>query len=221
MKIKEIQLLTSQLSVLEDFYTQRLYFKITRKNSDSISFQAGNSILTFIQSSTTTEPYHFAFNIPSQSIIECYDCYKDKLKFLDNVENPKIQPPVYDFTDWNAKALYFLDPDNNILEFIAREDIDIPLKSPFTNQNIINISEVGIVVDNALKAANEYKEKYGISTFSRSKGSSSFHPLGNDTGLLILVQEKRIWYTTNFKAKKQFSRIRMEMNGKEFDFSTK
>ena len=221
MKIKEIQLLSSQLSVLEDFYTQKLLLKIIKKSPESISFQVGNSILTFIHSSSKTAVYHFAFNIPEHAIPACYHYYKDKLVFLKNIENLNIEPPVYDFINWNAKAIYFLDPDHNILEFIARKGIGISLEKSFTENDIINISEMGIVVDDALETAKDYKEKYGISTFSKSSGSSSFHPLGDDEGLLILVKEKRVWYTTNFKAEKQFSRIRMEMNGKEFDFSTK
>jgi len=217
MKIKEIKLRTQRLIQVVDFYSQQLHLSIIHQTEEAVSFKVGDSILTFLKSEEVTHPYHFALNIPSHSILECYHYYRKSIDFVANVEDSSLEIPVYDFINWNAKALYFFDPDYNIVEFIARDDIQIPLLGEFTYKQLLSIGEMGIVVDDCLETARELDDKYQIPSFIRSEGNASFNPVGTDTGLFILVKENRVWYASDFLARKQFCGVRFEREGKEFE----
>lgn len=220
MKIKEIQLRTRNLGAIATFYHQQLGFKIQEESADTISFKSGSNTITFIATDKVTHPYHFAFNIPSGSIRECYEFFKDKLEFIPNIEDESIHPPIYDFVNWKAEALYFYDPDHNILEFTAREPIQCPLNGTFGYHDILYVSEMGIVNDGCMSYAKMIKERYGMEAFSRSVGRDEFYTMGDDEGLLILAKQDRIWYATDFKAEKQASRIIFEHLGKTHEIIT-
>lgn len=219
MNIKEIKLKTRQLAQITAFYSQQLHLSIVEKTEAAVSFQIGNSLLTFLQTEEKTYPYHFALNIPSHSVLECYHFYKKSVDFVANVEDPSLEIPVYDFVNWNAEALYFFDPDFNIVEFIARDGIQTPLLEAFSTKHLLSISEIGIVVDDCVETAKELEAKYKIPSFIHSKGSASFKPIGTDTGLLILVKENRVWYASDFLARKQFCGVLFESKGNEFEIN--
>ena len=67
MNILEVEILTDNLVETEKFYSELLGFYKTKKDKDSISFVAGQSMLTFIQSNELNPTYHFAFNIPNNN----------------------------------------------------------------------------------------------------------------------------------------------------------
>lgn len=217
MRIKEIKLKTQRLNQMITFYTEQVQLSIIHQTDNSVSFEIGESILTFLATDKMTYPYHFAINIPSHSVLECYHYYKKSLKFEDYVENPSLEIPIYDFSHWKAEALYFFDPDQNIVEFIAREGIQTPLVEKFSSKQLLSVSEMGIVLDDCLESAKELKEKYKIPSFIYSEGSAAFKPIGTDNGLLILVRENRVWYASDFLAKKQFCGVKFESGGEEFE----
>ncbi len=215
MQLQKIVIHTQSIKKVKEFYYDILEFPIHQEKQGLISFIIGSSILEFLETKNTIFPYHFAFNIPSFSILECYEYYHKKISFLKPIINRFST--IFDFADWNAKSLYFLDHENNILEFIAREDIHYPLKEKFSSKDILSISEMGIVVDNAIEAGKYFLENYNIPPFIRSEGHEKFKPIGDDFGLLILCKENRNWFPTNIKAKKQFTQITLEIDGNIFE----
>src|SRR5687768_1312330 len=117
MKINKLILLTSRLEEQTEFYKNVLGFKVVEQTPDHTSFKIGTSILSFYFRETAT-PYHFAFNIPANQINEALTWLKTKVEVLRDDENNEVQ----DFIEWNAKAIYFYDMDNNIVELIARKN---------------------------------------------------------------------------------------------------
>ena len=106
---------------------------------------------------------------------------------------------VADFSNWNAEALYFYDADRNIVEFIARKDIDSINTNPFSVTDLLSISEIGIVsADN--KAI--YEQLQAIRPIPIYDGSlERFCVLGNAEGLFILVNNtKKKWFPTQEEA---------------------
>lgn len=68
-----------------------------------------------------------------------------------------------DFPDWNAKSVYFYDAEENILEFIARHNLDEPTNdATFTSNHIKRISEIGIAVSDTEGFAKKVKENTGL-----------------------------------------------------------
>lgn len=209
MDIFEVELLTDNLEETEHFYSNSLGLTIQQKDTHSISFIAGQSVLTFIQSTQLNPSYHFAFNIPKNQIEDAAAWVAERFQLIKGPENETIA----DFVSWNAKAVYFYDNNGNILEFIARFDLDTASEQPFSASSILSISEIGIVTDAPIAYARQLAEKEKLPYFSKSSESEAFVVLGDDNGLLIIVKNHRNWYPTQQPAQKRYTKIKLLTNG--------
>src|SRR5947208_240368 len=117
MRIKSLEVLTSDLEGTGRFYQEVLELPVHKENQGTISIQLPSSILRFHQSEEQAQ-YHIAFNIPHNMIHEAF-------YWLDDVEPIPVDEGqvIADFRNWNAASVYFLDNNKNILEFIARRDL--------------------------------------------------------------------------------------------------
>ena len=107
---------------------------------------------------------------------------------------------LLDFINWNAKAFYFFDGDNNIVEFIDRRNLGYKTDKAFTLESILEISEVGLPVNNVLHAFQELNLKTGIE--KHSGDYERFCAVGDEHGLFIIVdQNDKKWLPTELPAK--------------------
>lgn len=117
MQFKEITLQTKNIADLYVFYKNTLQLNVIKPNEKTISVETGTTKLIFEQTNNAQKPfYHFAFNIPSNKIEEALKWLKSKVELLwiEDYENC-----IAEFTNWNARSIYFLDPGGNIVELIA------------------------------------------------------------------------------------------------------
>lgn len=209
MKIKEIELLTDQLNETISFYTELLGFVQIDASAHRISFQVGESVLTFIPSVDTNPIYHFAFTIPVNKIEEAVLWTTGIADVIRNPDNELIT----DFEDWKARAIYFYDNNGNILEFIARADLNNPSDQPFSTASILSISEMGLVADEPLELAAQLCNDKQLHYFSKGPKRSDFVAIGTDEGLFVVSNPDRNWYPTQKRAEKFPTIIRIETNG--------
>lgn len=189
MKIKEVILFTKNIQKQKQFYKTVLEFEQVEDSLEKISFKAGSSILTF-QYKEDFKSSHLAFNIPSNAIYDALIWLRKRTEVLD-CEGEKIA----DFVSWKAKAIYFYDADNNIMEFIARERIYKESDFAFTSRTILSISEMAIATSNIEDIYNSISKIKLIPIFDGD--FTRFCALGNDEGLFILVDKnKKKWYPT-------------------------
>jgi catechol 2,3-dioxygenase-like lactoylglutathione lyase family enzyme len=210
MNILEIELLSDNLNETELFYNNFIGLKTISKNDSSISFGVGSTKLTFRASENIKPVYHFAFDIPNNKLIEAFLFIENKTKILDVIPPDKIA----NFYNWNAKSFYFYDNNGNILELIARYDLDTASEKPFDGSSIVSISEIGFVSKNVSQLSDEMCKKYDLSVFSKQPKLDKFIVLGTETGLFILVEENRDWYPTDKKAKSFYTKVVFDNNGK-------
>src|SRR5258708_11611611 len=143
MLLKEVQLQTNHLSALNNFYKEVLELTTGHSDKKSIVVTAGKSKLIFEETDADVNPfYHFAFNIPSNKFEEAFEWMKQKVELLW-LEDYKSY--IADFVNWHAKSFYFTDPAGNILELIARFDLNDIADEKFSSTHIRNISEIGLV----------------------------------------------------------------------------
>lgn len=190
MHIQEVNLYTNQLDTLQSFYTKILEFNVSDQSSNHFSFQCGTSKLVF-KAGQDAAFYHFAFNIPPLEFSSAYSWLKERVKLLQHEGNE-----IIDFPNWNAKALYFLDPANNIVEFIARRDLTNNSNTPFSIQSILSISEIGFPCEKINEKVKFLKENMMIPHYWGDQ--EHFSAVGDPDGLIILVNYKtRKWFLTN------------------------
>ncbi|MGE6356890.1 VOC family protein [Flavobacterium sp. NPDC079362] len=213
MKLEHIQIQTNDIQKTNAFYKDILDLPIIESNSKSVSIQAGNSILKFVDNPQFHSIYHFAFNIPENKLDEAIDWCKNKVDLIF-IEDEKL---ITNFENWKANAVYFYDNNGNLLEFIARHDLNNAQTTAFSSKSILNISEIGIVNENPLELGNLLKTKHGLEFFSKNANSELFSAIGDDEGLLIIVQPNRNWYPTQTPSESNRTEVRIENKGSEIE----
>lgn len=209
MKILELELLSDDILTTEVFYRQVLGLETVYKDSSTVSFNAGATKLTFRSSGNKRPVYHFAFDVPRNKLLEAFAWIEKKTEIMYVIPPDKIA----DFYNWNAKSFYFYDNNGNILEFIARNDLDNASQNPFDGKSILSVSEIGLVSKNVATQSDELCNKYGLSPYSKQPKLDKFIVLGTVTGLFILVEENRNWYPTNVKSKSFWTKVVFDNNG--------
>ncbi len=105
---------------------------------------------------------------------------------------------IADFVNWHARSAYFLDPAGNILELIARFDLNDEASEIFSSMQFRNISEIGLVFpdEGFGKNVDELLNNYKLQYFSKQPPLLHFRAIGDDEGLFIVVPENRNWFST-------------------------
>ena len=209
MKLAHIQIETNNIEQTTTFYQDILELQVIEKDSDSVSVQAGNSVLEFVENTQFKSIYHFAFNIPENKLNEAIEWCKSKVGLI----LIKDQNVITNFENWNAHAVYFYDNNGNLLEFITRHDLNNAQSEKFSSKAILNISEIGIVNENPLELGKELIAQHDLEFFSKNDNSELFAAVGDDEGLLIMVQPNRNWYPTQTPSESNKTEVRIENNG--------
>ena len=195
MKLQEIRLQTNRLFPLYHFYKNVLELPVSDDSDTHFTIQSGLSKLIFEKADDPLSypNYHFAFNIPSNRIHEAYDWLKERTELLW-IEEYKSY--IADFTNWNAKSVYFLDPAGNIAELIARADLNDIINEQFSSKHIRSVSEIGIVFPESSfqRSIEQLLKDHTLEYFSKQPPLEKFCAIGNDEGLFIIVPENRSWY---------------------------
>lgn len=196
MLLQEITLQTNHLSALYNFYNDVLQLPVKYLSEKNISIIAGDSELIFAASDRSDNPfYHFAFNIPSNKFEEAFQWLQNRTELLWLHDYKSY---IADFVNWHAKSVYFLDPAGNILELIARFDLNDTAGELFSSKQLRNISEIGLVFPDKDfdKGIKNIMNKYQLHYFAKQPALPHFRAIGNDEGLFIAVPENRNWFST-------------------------
>lgn len=190
MRIHSLKLLTNTLELLQQFYSECIGLPLLERSNESFTVLAGQSNLTFQQTEKADETpfYHFAFDIPSNKINEAIIWLTSKNISLNLL--PNNSSTVFS-ESWNSTSLYFYDPAGNIVEFIARHSLQNEVLSSFTSNNILNISEIGLVVLDVTSTKDMMNSHLKLDAYKDS--NASFAAVGDEQGLFILSSYKRIW----------------------------
>lgn len=193
MEIKELKTFSSKVEKQTAFYNQLLGLEVIESKNDSTSLRIGKSILK-IEYKVNATPYHFAINIPSNKILEALGWLKGKAEILRDGTNE-----IHNFDNWKAKSLYFYDEDRNIVELIARQNLNILSNCNFNSTLFIELSEIGLATTNIKKEVRYLQSDVGLTIYDG--GSERFCAVGSENGLFICVDKnKKKWFPTNDKA---------------------
>ncbi|MBP1991924.1 catechol-2,3-dioxygenase [Paenibacillus eucommiae] len=189
MKITEVLLGTHRFEAMKTFYGSLLGLEILEDQPSQLSFQAGESVLAFRENSPTDNAfYHVAFTIPTNKFAEA----KQWVIQLGIPLFSKTGQDEFPFESWNATALYFYDPDDNLIEFIAHHTLDNAASEAFGPKHLLRISEIGLPVDDVPDAAKKLADAFQLSLWGGD--GKQFAPLGDVEGVLIVVDKQRPWF---------------------------
>ncbi len=193
MRILDLKISCNKPEEQRQFFTQALGLNCTEQDDQAFSLQIGYSRLTFEKSAQFT-PYHLAFRIPSNRDQQALEWLRERVSLLAHEGSELI-----DFKNWNAKSMYFKDPDGNILEFIAHRNLQENSETDFNANALIAVTEIGLATNQLATVTEEIIHSTGIQSFGGDP--SVFRPLGNEQGLLICVDRtKKRWFPSDDKA---------------------
>lgn len=195
MQIRKIILQTVYLQTLKEFYSSALGLPVNFAD-EKLQITIGESKLIFTEAKQSEPFYHFAINIPANKIEQAKAWLENKVQLLWIDD---YQSDIADFVTWNAKSVYFFDPAGNVLEFIARFDLDNETDRPFSPQQLLSISEIGLVFNDAAfeQKTGELLKSYSLSYFIKQPPLPKFRAVGDDRGLFVIVPQHRNWYPTD------------------------
>lgn len=98
---------------------------------------------------------------------------------------------------WDSRSLYFLGPEDIVLEFIARQAHGHLPASEGPAPRPLALSEVGIGVPDVQEAVGNIHRVLALPPFPPQ--GSRFAPVGDHDGLIILVDQERVWFPTDIQ----------------------
>lgn len=187
MRIEHLALKTSRLEEQRHFYGEILGMEIREVSLTSFEVQLELSVLRFTQSAQAT-PYHIAFHIGASQQHKALDWLKQRVDILQDQEKE-----IIDFSSWNAKSIYFYDPDKNVLEFISRRHLYPTKEDAFAGRSVLGISEIGLATDNVLESYTFLNKEFDLVKFTGDY--DTFCATGDDHGLFIIADTtKKTWF---------------------------
>lgn len=182
MHIHTLTLQCHDIPAQQDWYRQRGW------HVDSAgTVHIGHSRLRF-SAANQAYRYHYAIAAPINSIAAVERWCRTH---VDIIESPH-HDAVYAFDEWNADAIYFRDAVGNIGEFIARRDPASPTPQHFQLADCLGICEIGVAAEHVPTMVAHLQQHYGLRSYFSY--NDTFHPIGGDDGLFIVVDTTREWF---------------------------
>ena len=183
---KTVTLYTNKLKQLRGFYGNVLEIPIEQSTEEYFQISFGTSKLIFRYSELQTS-YHFAINIPGNQFTLAKHWAKERVLLNREASVDEIY-----YARFEADAFYFEDPAGNVIELIARRNVD--KWSDFSIDSFLNLSEVSITTP-FVEEAGEKLQEIGIPI----SGNVQIEPdelnfLGKKDTFILLVPPNRRWY---------------------------
>jgi len=186
MHITRLELQTRDLKEQALFYGETLGLDTRIIAGTQVLVRAGATELAFTQAAEGQDCfYHFAFNIPENQFEAARQWLAMQAEILANEEGDTT---IISKT-WNSRSLYFKDTAGNILELIARHD----LQNASERFEILSISEIGLATQDVPSQVKIFQEKTSLLPY-KDERSETFTAVGDADGLFITVKQGRIWY---------------------------
>lgn len=213
MKLKEIHILTDDLTQTESFYHKVMGFDILPGDLSVLRLRAGKTVLVFHRSDREHPVYHLAFDIPNDKLEKALKWMKEKVCIIPASDSETIA----DFVNWNAKSFYFYDNNGNILEYITRFDLQNASGGAFDGSSVLHISEIGLVTANVPELASQITAGYRVETYPKQPPQEHFTVMGDEEGLFILASDKRNWFPTDKRAIPYWTKIYFHACGEDHE----
>ncbi len=133
---------------------------------------------------------HLAFNVPANRFAAATEWLLARAPLQRNT----VGQTHFTFGDaWASESIYFEGPDRLILELIGRRRLPASARTgPFQGNELTCVSEVGLPA--AEVPALHARAKAALGLKPLSPPTLHFAPLGDDEGLLIVVDATRAWF---------------------------
>lgn len=189
MHIREVSLTVTGLTAAAGFYRDVLELPVAVRTGQ-VTVTIGSSRLVLQEGEEFAGAHHLAVGVAPAD-------FEVARSWLGR----RVEPLVVDGSDviegpagWDSRSVYFLGPEDIVLEFIARDADASATPGDGRGPRALSLSEVGIGVPDVGAAVRALTGELGLPTFPPQ--GAQFAPVGGHDGLVILVDQNRIWFPT-------------------------
>jgi catechol 2,3-dioxygenase-like lactoylglutathione lyase family enzyme len=213
LKIRELGIRVEDMNASRVFWTETLGFPLLSLTANEFVVQIGSSRLSFRPKNTTNPPvYHFSINIPQNQVENALDWLKHPENYVngpsqaieiitDELSGAEIiNKPLY-----NANSVFFKDNSGNIVELIARNELENSVEGDFGREQFLRISEVSVVTKEVRECEEILNTEFGAKAFPRT--TSGYKPVGGVEGVVLLVVPGRPWIPTQSLVAEQYDTV--------------
>lgn len=181
------------LPELAAFYGQRLGLPVLRHDVASVAVEVGETTVE-LRAASGTPFYHVALLVPGDRFEAALAWARERVELLPERETGDV---VFDFTNWDAKAVYFHDPAGSIVELIAHRGVgETGAARAFAGEELLGVSEVGLVCDPPA-LAEALRRELGLELWDGTvDGEARLAFVGEKARTLILCRAGRPWLPT-------------------------
>lgn len=196
-RIHHLDLVTSTpIDELKKFYVSVLGLQLVSAQPDRCTIQAGETTIRFTKTvqGGASPFYHFAFNIPENKILKAREWQLKRTTLSatpSQLVDERYPKDIRHFQHWNAHSVFFWDPAGNLVEYIARHDLNNSAEGDFSSKDILCASEIAFIVDDADGIAGELKSTLHLQQYRN--GDANFRAIGDENGLLLVMRKGRVW----------------------------
>lgn len=157
MKILNVRLSVQDLAGAVRFYRNVLGLSV-EQDKDQAVVTAGSSRLTLTSGQPFDGVHHVAFGIAPLEFELAHTWLSERVSLIDSDGSVVIDGPA----GWKSRSLYFLGPEDIVLELIAR-DADVTATPDNDNSpTILSISEVGIGVPDVYSTVQRLSQELNL-----------------------------------------------------------
>ncbi|MCL1550544.1 VOC family protein [Xanthomonas nasturtii] len=179
------------LPCLDPDLTLRFYRDVLQLPEHGNAVRVGWSTLECMQAQHPVGSVHLAFNV-APSRFEAAAQWIGARAIL--LRDPQGRAHFALDGAWQSHSVYFAGPDGAVLELIARNALqDAPTGTgQFHGEELLCLSEIGLSSGNVEVVTCSVAHHFGLQPFAQPL--EGFAALGDDHGLLIVVDQRRRWF---------------------------
>ncbi|WMJ70863.1 VOC family protein [Stenotrophomonas sp. 24(2023)] len=186
MRILELSLPVSDVAA-----TARYFRDVLQQPVEGNAVRIGWSTITLVPAGALpVGGVHLAFNVPDDRFAAAIGWLRERAPLQRNPDG--IDYFVLE-SNWQSQSVYFTGPDGMVLELIGRRRLPVGSRSgPFHGSELTSLSEVGLPSTDVDGLRTRLEADFGLQALSPP--TPQFAPMGDDEGLLIVVDAARRWF---------------------------
>ncbi|MGH2938664.1 MAG: VOC family protein [Solirubrobacterales bacterium] len=189
MRIRQLTIATGDLEGQAAFYGERLGLPV-RREDDAVEVRLRDSTIRFERADPALDArYHFAINIPGDSIRAAVAWLRERHEVLSFGGDPVR-------TDVGAGCVYFLDAAGNVVELIASSHVE-SVGGEFGPESLVEIAEIGIASADVGATSAAVQEAFGEPV---RWSDSELTAVGDQHAVVIVAPIGRGWVPVDLTA---------------------
>jgi len=190
VKVRQVTLTVEHLDEAASFYRDVLQLPVVTQDRRA-TVTVGSSRLVLEPGQRFRGVHHVAFGIAPADFARTRGWLQQRVELIVVDGSEVVDGP----DGWSSRSVYFLGPEEILLELIARDvDAGVP-RSRADGLRPVSISEVGIGVPDVAEAVRTLTRELDLAPFPPQ--GQLFAPVGGHHGLVVLVQEERVWFPSH------------------------